>query len=510
MLINKWSASQRSAEISYGVVTERLLERTQQLDDVQLTFQLYYFVKDFSQDRESLKNRVILFVAGGPGQIIQADAKNFVDMPGYRVVYFHLRGAGFSQIPSDPQFDQFLRTQYAVEDIDKIREDLKIDRWYGIIGHSYGAVLAQEYAHKYHDKVRRLVLSAPDSGTTRNSDQEPAQFTTLAKIYESVDFNFLDNDKKLQLLARVKAISDTVEKHFWNTQNVIDNFDKVHDQLNHLKIECRKEFFAALRMLRLTGWLPFDDNLFVGSDANVDTLQRATGLLIAEAILGEKTLRRLTRKHKTAKVSDATILAFAHKYFSKPLTQSSTRAYYVMSIYDGLNPKFLRELDDAKNDVRKAFANMSKKFHLEDTIGKIGIVENDIPQQWEPGGHPHSVPTLIIKGGADPITDAGQAEDYFEHGATKQRALMEFPGIGHAMSFPDFDTPLRINIGATRYSTSDSRAALVQIFLNEDFDVFKKSKIFTPTDRLFGDLLKPLQPVARGEPIVKREFRSES
>src|SRR5262249_35014321 len=287
---NQWSTSDRSAELSNGAVTERLLERTQQLNDVQLTFQLYYFVKDFSHGRESLNNRVILFVAGGPGQVIQWDAKNFVDMPGYRIVYFHLRGAGFSQIPSDPQFDQFLRTSYAIEDIETIRDNLKIDQWYGIIGHSYGAVLAQEYANKYKvDKVRKLVLSAPDSGTPRNSNQEPAQFTTLAKIYESADFSFLDNDKQIQLLDRVKAIADIIEKHFWNTQYVIDNYDKVRAQLDSLKITYQEEFFAALRMLRLTGWLPFDDNLFVGSDANVDTLQRATGLLIAEAILGEKT-----------------------------------------------------------------------------------------------------------------------------------------------------------------------------------------------------------------------------
>ena len=60
------------------------------------------------------------FVAGGPGQMILASpGENFVDMMGYRVIYFHLRGTGFSQLPPDPAFDRYIRTDYVVEDVEE-------------------------------------------------------------------------------------------------------------------------------------------------------------------------------------------------------------------------------------------------------------------------------------------------------------------------------------------------------------------------------------------------------
>jgi pimeloyl-ACP methyl ester carboxylesterase len=160
----EWTEEQRSAIRKRWFVQERMIERSHNLPGGgKFTFSLYYFVKDFTRGDKSLKDRTILFVAGGPGQIVSVDAKNFVDMAGYRIVYFHLRGTGFSQLPADRAFDRFLQTSYAVEDIEQIRQDLNIDKWYGIIGHSYGCVLAQQYARKYSAQVNKLILSAPQA-----------------------------------------------------------------------------------------------------------------------------------------------------------------------------------------------------------------------------------------------------------------------------------------------------------------------------------------------------------
>ncbi|MGH7926469.1 MAG: alpha/beta fold hydrolase, partial [Candidatus Binatia bacterium] len=49
----------------------------------------------------------------------------------------------------------------------------------------------------------------------------------------------------------------------------------------------------------------------------------------------------------------------------------------------------------------------------------------------------HNKPTLILKGGADPVTDKREAEEYFMYQLMGQRALIEFPGVGHAMALPD-------------------------------------------------------------------------
>jgi hypothetical protein len=42
----------------------------------------------------------------------------------FNVVFFHLRGTGLSQIPPQTEYDKFLTTSSAVEDIEEIRQDL--------------------------------------------------------------------------------------------------------------------------------------------------------------------------------------------------------------------------------------------------------------------------------------------------------------------------------------------------------------------------------------------------
>ena len=55
------------------------------------------------------------------------------------------------------------------------------------------------------------------------------------------------------------------------------------------------------------------------------------------------------------------------------------------------------------------------------------------------GDRKHGHPTLILKGGgADPINELGQAEYYFDHALSGERALLEFPGVGHSMALPYF------------------------------------------------------------------------
>src|SRR5262249_8475402 len=55
---------------------------------------------------------------------------------------------------------------------------------------------------------------------------------------------------------------------------------------------------------------------------------------------------------------------------------------------------------------------------------------------WDPAKYRHSVPTLILKGGADPVTAAGQAEYYYTDALSGARTLIEFKGVGHSFYFP--------------------------------------------------------------------------
>ena len=111
-------------------------------------FDLYYFVLRPASGRAT---KTVLFCAGGPGDIVRgpSSGKTYADFlvhNEYNVVAFHLRGSGFSQIPPSDKFDRFLRTRYAVEDIESIRRDFLGENgvWDAIIARSYGTVLAQQ------------------------------------------------------------------------------------------------------------------------------------------------------------------------------------------------------------------------------------------------------------------------------------------------------------------------------------------------------------------------------
>ena len=69
-------------------------------------------------------------------------------------------------------------------------------------------------------------------------------------------------------------------------------------------------------------------------------------------------------------------------------------------------------------------------------IGLTGTSSNEKICPWDPAIYSHEIPTLILSGTADPITAGGQAQYFYENGLDSgKRALIEFPGVGHLMSF---------------------------------------------------------------------------
>lgn len=105
----------------------------------------------------------VVFLHGGPGEGSQTFAKfaGPVLERRLRMVYFDQRGSGRSERPKDPAAYSMDRL---VEDIDSLRRQLGVDR-ISLIGHSFGTVLALEYAARYPDHVARVVLAAavPDA-----------------------------------------------------------------------------------------------------------------------------------------------------------------------------------------------------------------------------------------------------------------------------------------------------------------------------------------------------------
>jgi len=97
----------------------------------------------------------VVFLHGGPGQgsaHFDALAGPFMERE-LRMIYFDQRGSGGSQRPASG--DYALST--LIEDIEALRRALGVPKL-ALIGHSFGAVLALEYAAKYPDSVSHLII----------------------------------------------------------------------------------------------------------------------------------------------------------------------------------------------------------------------------------------------------------------------------------------------------------------------------------------------------------------
>ncbi|MEW6746271.1 MAG: alpha/beta fold hydrolase [Planctomycetota bacterium] len=102
----------------------------------------------------------LVLVNGGPGATHHyfhpffSRARQFA-----RVVYYDQRGCGLSDHASGGRytFDQ------AVDDLERLRKALGIDRWI-VLGHSYGGLLAQCYATRYPRATAGLVLVGASTG----------------------------------------------------------------------------------------------------------------------------------------------------------------------------------------------------------------------------------------------------------------------------------------------------------------------------------------------------------
>jgi proline iminopeptidase len=102
------------------------------------------------------KGEPLLLIAGGPGMSHSYLYPYFsVLADSYRVVYFDAFGRGKSDRAKSPDEYTFARD---VEDIEGICKELNLGK-INVFGHSYGGMVAQAYALKYPDSVKRLILA---------------------------------------------------------------------------------------------------------------------------------------------------------------------------------------------------------------------------------------------------------------------------------------------------------------------------------------------------------------
>jgi pimeloyl-ACP methyl ester carboxylesterase len=435
------------------------------------SFDLYYFV-NFPDGGPALKT--VLFIAGGPGELARpisgrlATFADFLTRYGYNVVYFDLRGTGLSQIPASNEYDKFLRTANAAHDIDMIREELvrkKLVRpdgkWDAIIAWSYGTVLAHNYAARFPN-VDRLILMAPISLHKFGQSGEVAHRAysdyqrEVRRIREEVVTKLFENanilvgqlsiaERKMILqnvLARLltgpnasdeRGIFQIVEDEFGNEQFIVDNFcdPAFRPLLKDSGLNFNRDFFEALRKLRNVGWHEGYEHVHI----TTPMLQK-----IVKTIAVELTPKLVNKFGSLERDRDDC---------STQNSSTAARVLNVLRVYDGLQQRFLNAwLVNGKRNIRDALRTSAGRANLRGintAVETVGISDDEQIIPWDPGakGNRHAVPTLILKGSVDPVTADGQAEYYYNSALEGPRVIFEFQGVGHWFGLPS----LPINAG---------------------------------------------------------------
>ena len=101
----------------------------------------------------------VLLLNGGPGATHEyfECMESFLPQDGIEFIYYDQLGCGLSDNPKDTAMWSLPRY---VEEVEQVRQALRLDKDnFYLLGHSWGGILAAEYAFKYQQHLKGLVIS---------------------------------------------------------------------------------------------------------------------------------------------------------------------------------------------------------------------------------------------------------------------------------------------------------------------------------------------------------------
>lgn len=112
--------------------------------------------KLFSQSFGTGKTKILL-LHGGPfnGHEYFEIFKEKLPLDKFQIIYYDQLGSYYSDMPKDTGLWNIPRF---VDEVEQVRSFYNLDSFY-LLGHSWGGLLAMEYAIKYPDKLRGLIIS---------------------------------------------------------------------------------------------------------------------------------------------------------------------------------------------------------------------------------------------------------------------------------------------------------------------------------------------------------------
>lgn len=209
-----------------------------------------------------------VFLHGGPGAGTIADHRRYFDPATYRIVVFDQRGAGCSTPHASLEENT---TWHLVEDIERLREHLGVDRWL-VFGGSWGSTLALSYAETHPDRVTALVLRGiflcrPKEIEWFYQKGADAIFPDLFEQYVSV----IPEDERGNIVSvfhrRLTSEDEAVRLEAakaWSTweggtlklipdPDLVAHFDEPHNALSLARIECH--YFMNNAFFETDNWL---------------------------------------------------------------------------------------------------------------------------------------------------------------------------------------------------------------------------------------------------------------
>ncbi len=101
----------------------------------------------------------VLLLHGGPGGTheIFESFENFLPKEGIEFIYYDQLESAYSDQPND---SSLWTPEHFVEEVEQVRQALGLDKDnFYLLGHSWGGILAMEYAFKYQDHLKGLIIS---------------------------------------------------------------------------------------------------------------------------------------------------------------------------------------------------------------------------------------------------------------------------------------------------------------------------------------------------------------
>jgi len=156
----------------------------------------------------------VLLLNGGPGGTHECfeSFESFFPAEGIEFIYYDQLGCGNSDNPKDETMWDLARF---VEEVEQVRIALHLDKDnFYLLGHSWGGILAMQYAFKYQQNLKGLVISnmmssCPDYGKYADNvlakQMSPAVLAEVRSIEAKKDFG---NPRYMELL-----IPNFYEKH---------------------------------------------------------------------------------------------------------------------------------------------------------------------------------------------------------------------------------------------------------------------------------------------------------